>query len=102
MNRVASVKKVARRYIVAGVLTPILEEVLPNTFSKIPVEDRALLCEKCLSALKSLEKVNPHSVAQAIYAETQVPDTFILTDVGHLFSDVGSAEKEKLLSLLSF
>jgi hypothetical protein len=102
MNRQASVKKVARRYIIAGVLTPILEEVLPNTFSKIPAEDRALMCEKCLGALRSLQQVNPRSVAQAIYAETQVPDTFILTDVGHLFSDVGSAEKEKLLSLLSF
>lgn len=100
MNRTASIKRIARRYIVAGVLTPALEEILSNTFSKIPVENRALVCERCLNALKELGELTPTSVGQTIYRETQVPDTFVLIDVGHLFSDVGQAERDRLTALL--
>ena len=100
MNKRASSIKVAKRHILAAINTPVIEEVLPNTFSSIKPEERTYITHKCMEALRELPKLEPASIKNIILSITKAPIPFVEIDVDRLFTDVGTMDKEKLFSIL--
>lgn len=99
MNKRASNIRVANRHFLASINTPIIEEVLPHTFSFIRPEERTYITHKCMEALRS-SQLDPRSIKNVIIQITNVPSSFVDIDVDRLFTDVGTLDKEKLFSLL--
>ena len=52
MNKKASSIRIANRHLLASINTPIIEEVLPHTFSRIRPEERTYITHKCMEALR--------------------------------------------------
>lgn len=100
MNKKASSIRIANRHLLASINTPIIEEVLPHTFSRIRPEERTYITHKCMEALRRLSQLNPLQIKNTIHHITQVPQSFVEIDVDRLFADVGTLDKEKLFSLL--
>ena len=100
MNKRASNIRVANRHFVASINTPVIEEVLPNTFSTINPEERTYITHKCMEALRGLSELSPSSIKNVILQITNAPLSFIEIDVDRLFTDVGTLDKEKLFSLI--
>ena len=100
MNKKASSIRIANRHLLASINTPIIEEVLPHTFSRIRPEERTYITHKCMEALRGLSQLSPLHIKNTIHHITQVPQSFIDIDVDRLFADVGTLDKEKLFSLL--
>lgn len=100
MNKKASSVRIANKHLLASINTPVIEEVLPHTFSKIRPEERTYITHKCMEALRGLSQISPSYIKNVILDTTQVPLPFIEIDVDRLFTDVGTLDKEKLLSLL--
>ncbi len=101
MRKVASSKRVARMYFLASVNVPVLEEVLPNTFSRIEPFNRVSCSHDIMESLKAEKEFNQETILRVLSEYTQVDTNLIMIDVSHLFSDVGIAQKEKLLSVLT-
>lgn len=100
MNKTASSIRVANRHLLASINTPLIEEVLPHTFSKIRPEERTYITHKCMEALRELSQLSPLNIKNTILHITQVPLPFVEIDVDRLFTDMGTLDKEKLFSLL--
>ena len=99
MNKRASNIREANRHFLASINTPIIEEVLPHTFSNIRPEERTYITHKCMEALRS-SPLDQKSIKNVILHITNVPSPFVELDVDRLFTDVGTLDKEKLFSLL--
>lgn len=101
MRRVASSKRVARMYFLASVNVPVLEEVLPNTFSRIEPFNRVSCSHDIMTSLKAEEEFSQETLLRVISEYTQVDTNLVMVDVDHLFSDVGVAQREQLLSAIT-
>lgn len=100
MIKTASFKRVASRYVIASINLPVVEEVFPLTFSQIEPFDRLVICDKITRGLGALSSLEPQAVCLTLSAITQVGDTYIDTDVAHLFSDMGAYKLENLISAI--
>ena len=101
MRKTASSRRVARMYLLASVNVPVLEEVLPNTFSRIEPFNRVSCSHDIMESLKAEKEFNQETLLRVLSEYTQADTNLIMVDVSHLFSDVGVAQKEKLLSVLT-
>lgn len=90
MNRNKIASKVASRYLVASINTPLIEEMFRNTFTEIPSEDRNFVCRKLQEKLTSEPNPTQFIVERIAFEVTGVNPSLISIDVTNLFSDVGS------------
>ena len=101
MRKTASSKRVAKMYFLASTNLPLLEEALPNTFSEIEPFNRVSCSHDIMESLKAEKEFNQETLLRVLSEYTQGDTNLVMADVSHLFSDVGVAQKEKLLSALT-